>query len=356
MIGKLIPTRIRKRDYTSYDGPRRWPGRPRKKVSTSPTGTPRNAKRSAALTNWNSKRRGTKRPFELSLLERLPTELLQDIFLKSMNVKLPLTSRILKTKLSREGLQLDMSIRMLCTHREELGQKERSKLLACQFFTYDFLLKFAHRAHNYSIGLTAVAKIFAHHLDSYDVENNPKMYTFHPLFQRSMTLEDVQHHQWCPQGLVGVYIPEKLLHGPWTMEKKLFFNYLREAGCTIDPKSTAPEVATVEVFKALREGEHEIVLQLIGGEGEEGLVPVTHDILRSAILEGRYSREVIRALLYRPVDEGSTNMGDRAGDLDFFDPDLWAWIERERSDGDINEAEWLQHVLETEGASLHFPL
>jgi hypothetical protein len=269
-----------------------------------------------------------------------------------MNVGLPLASKVLKTKLSREGLQLDMSMRMLCTHREELGQKERSRLLACKFFTYDFLLKFARRAHNYSVGLPEVTEIFTHSLDSYNVDENPKLYTFHPSYHRSMTLKDVQHHKWCPQGLIGLHIPEKLLHGPWTSEKKQFFNCLIEAHCTIDPNSTAPEVALVEVFEALREGEHDIVRKFVSHESGKGLVPVTHDLFRCAVLEGWCDQETIHTLLYSHNIEGGASRGERTGGLDFLDEDLWAWIEKERMSGNQAKADWLQEVLESQGESI----
>jgi hypothetical protein len=362
MMGRLLPARVRKRDYTPYAGPKRRPGRPRKNFSTSSDAGNKSpslsSKRLApSIVTDIGKRQKKKKASQLSLLERLPVELLQNIFLESLNARLPCTSRVLATKLSSEHLQLEMSLLMLCTHREVIGQRERSKLLACRFFDYNFLLKFAHQAHNYFIGLPMTTKLIARGPDSLLQYDNNDSYTYHSGFQKFMTLMEVEDNRWCPQGLNNLFIPLKLLRGPWPRNKVWFLQSLVQRDCNIDLNSTGLEVALISVLEAIRTSDHDAILPIfLAGNYTGGLLPITHDMFRCAVLEGGCKRGVISTLLYPRSNVENMEMGERSRGLNFLDPDLWAWIERNRKDGNEENADWLQRVLETEGRCVEFTI
>jgi hypothetical protein len=356
MIGRLVPPKIKKRDYTPYDGPQRRPGRPRKNFPTPPdasTQTPSNSSSNQvphSITVPRKKRTKKKKSQKLSLLESLPVELLQNIFLESLNVTLPCISLALATNLSSGHLQLEMSMRMLITRRRTIGQKERSKLLACRFFTYDFLIKFAHQAHNYFIGLPVAVEIIMQGAGSLQQYDNPNLFTYHPSFPRTMTLMEVEDNRWCPQGLSKLFIPLKLLRAPWTLNRVWFLQGLVQEDCQIDPNSTGLEAAFAAVLDIIREGDQDGILSVfLDRNYSEGLLPVTHNMFRCAVLEGGCKRDVIHTLTYPHNNVENMEMGERTSSLNFLDPDLWAWVERQRENVDKEEADWLQQVLETEG-------
>lgn len=101
---------------------------------------------------------------ELSPLESLPTELLEQIFLQSLNVSLPLASSHLSTVLSSTHLKMSVLFKIFSSdgnisslkleHYDELSHiltagsadgtnraigKLQSRILACRWMTWNFL-------------------------------------------------------------------------------------------------------------------------------------------------------------------------------------------------------------------------
>jgi hypothetical protein len=280
------------------------------------------------------KRRKTKNKSNLSLLERLPVELLQIVFLESMNVRLPLVSITIAAKLSSAHLRLGLTNRMICTDIEKCSQRDRSRLIACRFFTFDFLCGYLQHVHNSWIQIR-------------DAGDHLKFNSPFPQHNKTITLEELSRILVNPadvawvglaQAFNGLNIPEKLLHGPWTDDKNRFFGFLIEAGCTIDWNSTAGEVAVNAVYTAVRENDEETVERLV--RPTEGMVKPKHAMLRCAVLEANCKRAIIRRLLLIDCDKSI---------FDFLDPDLWAWIEIQKQTKKENDALWLQKVLEHQG-------
>ena len=91
---------------------------------------------------------------ELSRLESLPTELLEQIFLQSLNVSLPLASSHLSTVLSSTHLKMSLVCKIFSSDSGELSHilragsadgtysaigKLQSRILACRWMTWNFL-------------------------------------------------------------------------------------------------------------------------------------------------------------------------------------------------------------------------
>ena len=81
-----------------------------------------------------------KRSYLLSSLERLPMELLSDIFLLSENINLPKASPSLGRTLSHQSTKRQFVFHMFDDFRDTLEEEEvQSGLLRQKWFTYDFL-------------------------------------------------------------------------------------------------------------------------------------------------------------------------------------------------------------------------
>lgn len=142
-----------------------------------------------------------------------------------------------------------------------------------------------------------------------------------------------------------LYVPEKLLHGPWTEDKKKFLRILKRNDCEIDWKaSSAGEVAKRGVIEAIRANCTSVVQILVGYH--DSWVPVSHSMLRCAVLQGGCNRDIVRHL-FDPLSDVDSRPGK---ELHFMDPGIWAWIERREGDP---TAHWLQRVLESNGDSLY---
>jgi hypothetical protein len=338
-MGGLLPPKKRKRDSTSYIGPRRQPGRPRKKFPsaaagfsevTTPNPKPKQEQYSDSVKKTiKQKKIGSPK---LSLLESLPVEILQTIFLESMNVTLPRLSPCLASKLSSEHLQLEMTMQMLYRNHEQ-AIKDRSQLLACRFFTLEFLAKYIRYASNQWHA--------AADLDSWNIEKVPN-------WTEEEALEEFElQHMGYPflERLKHLYVPEKLLHGPWTEDKRKFLRILKRNDCEIDwNTSSAGEVAKKGVIEAIRADCTSVVQILVGYQ--DSWVPVSQAMLRCAILQNGCNRDIVRHL-FDPLSDVDARPRK---ELDFMDPTIWAWIERREGD---TTAQWLQRVLESNGDSLY---
>ncbi|KAF2404747.1 hypothetical protein EJ06DRAFT_546551 [Trichodelitschia bisporula] len=77
---------------------------------------------------------------QLNPLERLPTEILQNVFLMSHNIDLFKCSRCLCQRLSSSFLHREMAVQMLYLTHEEATPLEQSRLIECRFFTWEYFL------------------------------------------------------------------------------------------------------------------------------------------------------------------------------------------------------------------------
>lgn len=157
-------------------------------------------------------------------LQGLPQELLEQIFLYSMNIALPRCSPSLGRRLSSQHIMLEFTMRSFfdtMDHKTNIRFRKstadprlQSEILACRFFTYDFFLAYVQRAHDAMIKLRGKAWLNTS-VPIPGVEQFDELWAFR--FTRIPFLS------FAP----GFVVPEKLLHGPFTKDKASLLSTLR---------------------------------------------------------------------------------------------------------------------------------
>ena len=254
----------------------------------------------------------------MASLEGLPQEILEMIFLYSMNMALPRASPRLGAALSSRHVTLaftmehffhtvdyQLSMRM---QSSDADTNLQSDILACRFFTYPFFMAYVQRAHDTWIKLRGkywrdlgVVVPGADYFDS--------------LFVYKFT--QVQYLGFGKK----FYIPEKLLHAPFTKDKVSLL-YILVAFCgEIDwAGSMAGETAKTGIKEAIKEGNEYAVASLAVLLG----VPkaITTEMIRYAVIDCGCEFSILRHLLFNGQILAPTTSKDI---LDFHDPTLWTW-------------------------------
>jgi hypothetical protein len=266
-------------------------------------------------------------------LQGLPQELLEIIFLYSMNIALPRASSTLGRKLSSHAITMEFTMRSFfhtvdhrTNHRDRVktsDPKVQSDLLACHFFTWDFFLKYVDRAHSTMVKLRGKAW----EKTGVDV---PGVKEFDGLWPFQFT--KIPYLSFAD----GFHIPEKLLHGPWTKDKASLLYVLVSLNGEIDWEgSLSGEIAKSGIIEAIKDGNEHAVAGLAVLLG----VPkaITTDMLRYTVMECDYNINILRHLLFNAQILAPDASKDT---LDFLDPKLWVWAEANGEKGEI-----LKHML-----------
>ncbi|KAF2177189.1 hypothetical protein K469DRAFT_742628 [Zopfia rhizophila CBS 207.26] len=261
-------------------------------------------------------------------LQGLPQELLEIIFLYSMSIALPRASPDLGRKLSSKSVCMQFCMQSFFDTRDprstirETRPKVhgdpslQSEILACRFFTWSFFLSYVEKAHDALIqqrgkGWAKTGVIV------------PDASYFDRLWPYKFT-------QITYLGFAeGFYIPEKLLHGPWTAEKASLLYVLISFSGEIDwEASMAGETAKEGMKEAIKEeNEHAVAaLAVLLGISKA----ITTDMICYAVIHCGCNINIIRHLLFNSQILYSTTPKDT---LDFHDPRLWQWADRENHDG-----------------------
>ncbi|KAJ4319895.1 hypothetical protein N0V94_003667 [Neodidymelliopsis sp. IMI 364377] len=263
----------------------------------------------------------------------LPTELLEIVFLYSMNTSLPLASPLLGRKLSSHAITQEYVMRSFfhtvdhkTNYRDRLKTSNpqlQSELLAYRFFSWEFFLQYVDRAHDAMIALRGKA------WEKTGVEV-PGVKMFDGLWPFRFTT--IPYLSFA----AGFYIPEKLLHGPWDEGKVSLLYVLVSLNGEIDWEgSMAGETAKVGIREAVREGNERAVAALATLLG----VPKQIDtgLLRYAVLECGCDINILRHLLFNAQ---ILAQGISKDELNFLDTRLWAWADANGEKGDV-----LKHML-----------
>jgi hypothetical protein len=368
-IGKLRPNKAPKRrpvapSKSNNDPTVRPRGRPRKipqnSLSQADTSSQdvledESSQRTMERPSKRSKRSKIPKGPKLSSLEQLPLELLEKIFLDSLNPTLPLCSRHLQNQLSRDLLKCEITMNILCRHRHELDDAERGRLLACRFFTWPFIVRYTQWAHKQGI---AIEGLDVYHSLSGSQGGGLKMYEGR-LDQHLESLRDDQgcipfNHRIVFQeefppiettfphlaGLKKIAIPEKILHGPWNDDAIRVLRLMILSWCTLDWLGTSTgEVAIQGAFDAIRNGENEILTYFFHTSTVN--VPPTTEMLRTAIVDADCDLGTVYQILSGSSDIGA-DLNYRP--LDVMDNDIWQWIGDAKRKGD-DRAERLMKML-----------
>jgi hypothetical protein len=267
-----------------------------------------------------TKRRRREKPrvhAAMPTLQGLPQELLEIIFLYSMNISLPRASPDLGRKLSHRYICIKYTMRtfMDIEHADTSTFHAQSELMKSRFFTWPFFLSYVKAAHD----------VLVTQRPKWHTVGVPDVSCFTPLWPFRFT-------QLRYLGFAGqFYIPEKLLHGPWTRDKASLLYVLVAFNGEINwSGSVAGETAKAGLQEAVKEGNELAVAALSVLLGIQRMIGT--EVLRSAVMECGCDVNIVRHLVYNAqiLHRGHQ---DKAM-LDFHDPLLWRWAEQaeERDD------------------------
>ncbi|KAK1913529.1 hypothetical protein P3342_005466 [Pyrenophora teres f. teres] len=287
-------------------------------VEISSTSTPEPKRQRKAKSKSKSKRTEPVMS-AMSALDSLPQELLEIIFLYSMNLALPRCSHALGRKLSARTVTMDFTMKAFfhtvdhrTNYRDRLVTSDaslQSEILSCRFFTYDFFLAYVQRAHD------AIIKLRGKAWEATGI-SVPNVSHFDGLWPFKFT--KVPYLAFAP----GFCIPEKLLHGPWTKDKASLLYVLVSFNGEIDWEgSMAGEVAKTGMQQAIvEENEHAVAaLAVLLGITKA----ITTETLRHAVIHCGCNITILRHLLFN----AQILAGEATSTLDFYDPALWAWAD-----------------------------
>lgn len=261
-------------------------------------------------------------------LQGLPQELLEMVFLYSMNIALPQCSPTIGRRLSSRAVIMEFTMRSFfhtvdhrTNHRDRIKTSDpglQSALLACRFFTWDFFLKYVDRAHD------AMVKLRGKVWEKTGVEV-PGVREFDGLWPYQFT--KIPYLSFA----AGFHVPEKLLHGPWNKDKASLLYVLVSLNGEIDwAGSLSGETAKIGMREAIKEGNERTVAALSVLLG----VPkaITTELLRYAVVQCDCPINILRHLLFNAQILAHDTPKDT---LDFHDPKLWAWADANGEKGDL---------------------
>ncbi|KAF3008863.1 hypothetical protein E8E13_010988 [Curvularia kusanoi] len=263
----------------------------------------------------------------------LPQELLELIFLYSMNISLPRASPLLGRRLSSRAVTMEYTMRTFfhtvdhtTNYRDRRKRSDRvlqSQILACRFFTWTFFLKYVERSHDAMISLRGKAWAKT------GVEV-PGVRHFEGLWPFKFTM--IPYLAFAD----GFQVPEKLLHGPWDDDKANLLYVLVSMNGEIDWEgSMAGETAKQGIREAIADGNERAVAALSTLLG----VPKQIDtgLLRYAVLDCGCNINIMRHLIFNAQILAQNVSKDV---LNFLDTRLWAWADANGKTGDV-----LKHML-----------
>ncbi|KAF2639396.1 hypothetical protein P280DRAFT_470764 [Massarina eburnea CBS 473.64] len=274
------------------------------------------------------KRKKVRKQFVAAMpsLQGLPQELLEMVFLYSMNTALPHASPDLGHKLSSQAVTMEFVMRSFfhtvdhrTTYRDRAVTSDpavQSELLACRFFTWSFFLAYVEKAQ--STLIKQRGKIW----ETAGVEVPGPSY-FKNLWPFRFT-------KIIYLGLAeGFKIPEKLLHGPWTEGKASLLYVLVSLNGEIDWEHTmSGETAKEGLKEAIHErNEHAVAaLSVLLGVSQA----IDTSMLRYAVIDCGCNLNIVRHILFNAQILQEANTKDI---INFHDPKLWQWADSHEGKG-----------------------
>ncbi|KAF2753470.1 hypothetical protein EJ05DRAFT_480476 [Pseudovirgaria hyperparasitica] len=312
----------------------------RRFVSAGPNQTPAKRRRVAKATA------DTRSP-----LERLPNELLQEIFLLSGNIELPGCSLSLARSLSgNKTIQLSFVLGRHPNTSKPLDATDAAvitRILKCRFVTWPFLQSWIHAAytldkqqhhhHNHPTKpkrshITPRKLIAQPDQQPASPSSPPTWFNFHPPLNR----DDEDYH---------VCIPRKLLRGPWTSDDTSSLTLLTHAGAVIADL----ELARRGLRKAIATANLRVIYSLVYVRSPQSqsrqeqqqqqqrwgsYVRVTTEILRFAVVECGCDPSVVWVLLHTGSFDDDEHQTTTTSTINFMDPPMWAWADDAEARGD----------------------
>lgn len=261
-------------------------------------------------------------------LQGLPQEILEIIFLYSMNIALPRASPSLGEKLSSKTITMEFTMRTFfytVDHKANIRDQVvtsdprlQSDLLSCRFFTFTFFLAYVQKAQDALIRLRGKAWERTG-IPVLGVREFDELFVYR--FTRIPYLAFAN----------GFHVPEKLLHGPFTKDKSSLLYVLVAMNGEIDwTGSMAGEAAKSGIKEAIKEDNEYAVASLAVLLGVRKAIST--DLLRYAVIACNCPINTMRHLLFNAQILGADTSKDT---LDFYDPKLWTWADANGEQGDV---------------------
>lgn len=300
-------------------------------IDSSPytASTPRTSSQTTHPRPKKSKKHHNQTIAAMPTLLGLPVEILEIIFLHSMNISLPRASPLLGRALSSQAITLEFTMRSFfhtvdhtTNYRDRVKTSDpviQSEILAARFFTWDFFIKYVDRAHAAMVLLRGKA------WEKVACIEVPGVRLFDGLWPFRFTT--IPYLAFA----AGFHVPEKLLHGPWDEGKVKLLYVLVSLNGEIDwTGSLAGETARQGIREAVAQGNERAVASLSTLLG----VPKQIDtgLLRYAVTDCGCDINIMRHLLFNAQILAHAVSKDV---LDFLDTRLWAWADANGGKGDV---------------------
>ena len=254
----------------------------------------------------------------LSLMEKLPTEVLQNIFECSGNVNLPLSCRVLASQLRGRHLQALVTSRVLepvlhVSSKDGIWTtklKDASRLMDSRFFTWAFFVDWLQ-------DVDRRRKPPGEHWDA--APNLPPDGCYHRAEVVWRTLE--------PHTLL--HPPLKLLRRPFTADRIMFLDVMVSA-LTEEPDDLDP-IYQEQAQRGLEQAIDDSAHHALDAFWSLGAVPDT-ELLRKAVIDAGCVVPVVAKLITRTAKLRTST--------DLLDPMLWSWADEAKRRND-EKGQWL---------------
>ncbi|KAF2817546.1 uncharacterized protein BDZ99DRAFT_431710 [Mytilinidion resinicola] len=260
----------------------------------------------------------------LAPLDRLPTEILEEIFKLSLwSLDLPLASPHLASKLASNHCYLGVCSAYLSAPIGDriLQTKIQSRIFACRFMTWEFFKTFITRSYE----------------EAGCVCGNDGCWRpiWPPAFSDPASMQFTMGH--LPQlSYIKCRIPMKLLHGPWTEERTQFLRFLIEtSSMTVDWADKETRRLAVQGKKEAILTRNHNVVDLFNHNRRLGKPP-SLDLVQFAVLEGGCDRTIVFDIM-----NTARTWGFRHWASDVLDD----WVKKAVKEGNPKGA-WLRVKLE----------
>ncbi|KIW09635.1 hypothetical protein, variant [Verruconis gallopava] len=279
-----------------------------------------------------------------SLFEALPSELLQDIFLFSANLNLPLCSKQLMAALTSQHLKFEVTLQILVQQSDTLDQENKSQLLSRKFFTWEFLIRYVSfaqtRIHPAVGGDKPEDEVGSDEDERRAAVTECSVNTGPPRAKRTQQhpakLADLDRKLTflTQKSIVELRHAEdrysmELIHNNWDDDRRRLLRLLFAFNCTVNTSSPAAIVAEEGIIAAIESGDEELVSFFLSHN--IGVAP-TAGMLRQAMKGMNIS--IVFQLLRAA-----------GNDLEFLDPQLWMLLDEHTNWSKASKAkvkQWLR--------------
>lgn len=282
------------------------PARLKRKVASSDLSLSPSKRLKSSPSHKLSKSERRRRKHGSSPLERLPLEILVQIFMESMEISLPQSSPYIAQALSSQWV-----ISQYLARVDTLTVPQINRMMRCHFFTHEWLA------------------------------TNSKS------FGEAISKDDSRSHHICtlkhaPCANPVVTFPDHLIRSPWTAEKQDLYKALslRKEKCSPQTSPSHQAILLHGLNDAIAEGSVPAVQMLLlsshagsaCSSNPRAASPLPHSILRKAVINGGCNPSIVTMLLIHGLHY-ICDPNRSALAMYYSDAQIWEWAESHGSKG-----------------------